>query len=305
MANKVLQRVWDHSQQRGAARCLVLAIADVADADGIAYPGVAYLAKMICEDEDYTFRLLRKVIATGELLHKPGGGRGKKTLYAVACGLPDAQIDRLNTVLQYRVSSDKNPVPESREKKNPGLQNTVIDRDKPWTLSDSKQATFDAPERDESPIGEKLIHDHDPHGGGGGDRARDQKTINPEFVRQLCLRRSQGRPMNPKSAENIARRVLAGQSDESTILASLDTLIAADTGMGAIVDLLNNDATIPPKGHPYVKPEQSARPVQPDSPPDRPRRSAKGSHNGTGGSDLKDPGWRERLIAQAEAGELP
>jgi len=94
--------------------------------------------------------------------------------------------------------------------------------------------------------------------GDGDDRARDTKAFNPEFVRQLCLRRAQGAPMNRKSAENIARRVRAGQSDEQTILTSLDVLIAADTGMGAIVDLLNSDATIPPKGHPYERQRPSA-----------------------------------------------
>ena len=48
------------------------------------------------------------------------------------------------------------------------------------------------------------------------------------------------------------------------------------------------------------------RPVQPIISPDNPRRSAaKGIHNGTGGSNLKDPGWRQRLIEQAERGELP
>lgn len=51
---------------------------------------------------------------------------------------------------------------------------------------------------------------------------------------------------------------------------------------------------------------EQQRPLQSDVSPDRPRRSAaRGTHNGTGGSDLKDPGWRERLIAQAENGELP
>jgi hypothetical protein len=104
--------------------------------------------------------------------------------------------------------------------------------------------------------------------GDDDDCVRDEKTINPEFVRQLCMRRAQGVPMNRKSAENIARRVLAGQSDEATILTSLDVLIAADSGMGAIVDLLNSDTTIPPKGKPYVKPEQPRS----DHAPDRSRR---------------------------------
>lgn len=48
----------------------------------------------------------------------------------------------------------------------------------------------------------------------------------------------------------------------------------------------------------YGKP---SRPVQPNIQPDRSRRSAaKGTHNGTGGADLKDPGWQQREIERIQ-----
>jgi hypothetical protein len=146
------------------------------------------------------------------------------------------------------------------------------------------------------------------HGGDSdsGDRAPAEKTIDPEFVRQLCLRRAQGKPMNQKSAEKIARRVLAGQSDEQTILISLDMLIAADTGMGAIVDLLNNDATIPPKGQPYARPGQPRPATNGHDAPNRPRRSG----NNTGHNPDRDAEFAAQLaefeqMAAKRNGDVP
>lgn len=58
----------------------------------------------------------------------------------------------------------------------------------------------------------------------------------------------------------------------------------------------------PPTEHYYY--EQQQQPIA--AAPHRPSRSSRATngHNGSGGSDLRDPGWRERLIAKAESGEL-
>jgi hypothetical protein len=92
------------------------------------------------------------------------------------------------------------------------------------------------------------------------------------------------------------RKVLALGIDEPTLIASVQNLASAGWGAGAIFnELIDN----PPKeGIPYAKPEQ--RPIQPDVSPHQSRRAAKGSHNGTGGDALKNPGWMDQAIADAE-----
>jgi hypothetical protein len=185
------------------------------------------------------------------------------------------------------------------------------------TLEESDHTVIALEESDHTVIAESIKRSYsDPKNHVGdddddGDRARVGKNNPAPFVQQLCARRANGMPMNRKSAEKIAALVAAGKSDESTVLASLDMLITAGTDMGAIITLLNNEATIPMKGQPYEQPQSGA--VERAAPAGgqrsafrnpRASRSA-GSHNPTGGSDLRDPGWRERLIAQAEAGELP
>ncbi len=256
MANKVLTRVWEHSQQRGAARCLVLALADVADDHGIAYPGIPYLATMINEAEDYTYKLLRKLIEAGEVLHKPGGGRTRKTSYAVVVGLTDAQRAKTNTVLQSRVYHEKtakNPVLQSSvSEQNPGLQNTVLQNtvlpsEKPCTILDSKQLAFSAPEPSESPTDEKEIHG-DPFVGGGGGGGGGARALE-SYLSSL--------PLFPAT--------VALNLDPDTVIAACERLRADGWGNGAIADQIRKYP--PVKGQPYAKPEpaRSVGTVAPDS----------------------------------------
>lgn len=261
MANKVLTRVWEHSEQRGAARCLIVALADVADEHGIAYPGIPYLAGMINEEEDYTYKLLRKLIEAGELLHKPGGGRGRKTLYAVVTGLSDAQKAKIKGVLQSRVYHEK-------PAKNPALQNTVLQNgvikgDKPCTFPDAKQLAFDASGPSESPVNEKLIHDHDPIGGGGGAHTQEASIAAeiPQAPRHIAYLYAQGM----ESANLFAHL------DPDAAIADFDARIAAGYPIGTIVNRWKKHPPAP--GDTYVKPEPRSRSVQSGNAPDRRRPS--------------------------------
>lgn len=88
---------------------------------------------------------------------------------------------------------------------------------------------------------------------------------------------------------------------DADILTSIDNLYDPSNPqtMGGAIELLL-DAP-PEEGKPY---ERQPRPIQPDHAPDQPRRSqsrARGTHNGTGGAEIRDPGWMERAIAEAEA----
>jgi hypothetical protein len=300
MANKILTRVLDTSKQRGAARCLIIVLADVADEHGIAYPGIKYLAGQINEDESYTYKLVRKLIDDGELLHKPGGGRGRKTTYAVVAGLTDTQRARTNDILQCRVYHEKpapkahdraapppiNPVPQNSVLQNSVLQNsvlqnTVIDENKPYTILDTNYPQDSASESAQPAIVENMIHGSN-HDGSSSSGAR-------AILRKCGI------------YNGTIRQVLALGIDEDTLIASVEALHRAGWGAGAIANELRDNP--PTKGHPYEQPQSgvrepaaqagAARPT-PRS-PERARRSA-GSHNPTGGAELHNPGWQQKEL---------
>jgi hypothetical protein len=179
MANAVLHRVWEHSQLRGAARCLLVLLADVADQRGIAYPGKAYIADKINESEDYTDKLIDKVIESGELYKIAGRGRGHVTRFAILVGLNDLQIAQLKGVLEDPFSSQQKgqsstPIPEEKRGKVIGIKG-VLQSNKRGTFLDAKQSEVEALGSAETPIVKNGIH-HDPSidppppeqiGGGG------------------------------------------------------------------------------------------------------------------------------------------
>lgn len=111
MSVHVSSRVWKHSQQRGTRRLLVLALAEFANAEGIAWPSIRTLAEHLNEPERHTKRLLRQVEEDGEIASKPGGGRGHTTMYAVLVGLSEQEQHALNSVLQNTVI--RNSVPQN------------------------------------------------------------------------------------------------------------------------------------------------------------------------------------------------
>lgn len=59
--------VWEHSQQKGTELLLMLAIADIAHKNGVAFPSVATLARFIRMSDRNTTRVLKKLERSGEL----------------------------------------------------------------------------------------------------------------------------------------------------------------------------------------------------------------------------------------------
>lgn len=77
MAISVMTNVWEKSQASGTELLLLLAIADFANQDGLAYPSVPTLAKKIRMSERNTHYLLRKLEATRELkIERNAGPKG-------------------------------------------------------------------------------------------------------------------------------------------------------------------------------------------------------------------------------------
>ena len=78
MSIKVMSAVWEHSRQKGSKLLLLLAIADFARDDGIAWPSIRSLAEMSRMSERQTSRNLRDLIKAGELEVIKHGGSGAR-----------------------------------------------------------------------------------------------------------------------------------------------------------------------------------------------------------------------------------
>lgn len=83
MSVKVSQSVWAHSRAKGAELLLLLAIADVADDEGVAYPSLATLANKIRMGERNTHYLVKKLCAAHELSVETGAGPRGCNLFRV------------------------------------------------------------------------------------------------------------------------------------------------------------------------------------------------------------------------------
>ena len=83
MSVLVTGTVWKTSRQSGNELLLLLAIADIADDDGVAWPGITSLAKKTRLAKRTVYRLISHLIAEGELEVTAGKGRGKTNLYKV------------------------------------------------------------------------------------------------------------------------------------------------------------------------------------------------------------------------------
>ena len=88
MSIKVMTHIWEHSQQKGSALLLLLAIADHAHDDGTgAYPSVESLAtksRMTPRNVQY---VLRNLAASSELSIEPGAGPKGANLYTIPLNL--------------------------------------------------------------------------------------------------------------------------------------------------------------------------------------------------------------------------
>lgn len=83
MSVHVSAYVWEHSQHKGTELLLLLALADMANKEGYAWPSVGTLGKFIRMSERNTRRALRALEASGELATRPNAGPTGCHLYQV------------------------------------------------------------------------------------------------------------------------------------------------------------------------------------------------------------------------------
>jgi len=99
--------VWDHSKARGAQLLLLLAIADNAGDEGLAWPGLEELAKRARVKKRAVIDQIEKLEKTGEL--RVLRRTGKHNYYVVDVGLTDA--DRQNALKRLAARVDE-PIEE-------------------------------------------------------------------------------------------------------------------------------------------------------------------------------------------------
>src|SRR5918911_5780534 len=88
MSIRVMSRVWESSRQSGGALLVLLAIADFADDQGLAFPGVRTLARKARLSDRQVQRVLVELAAAGELVVRRGAGRQGSHLFRVTVGPP-------------------------------------------------------------------------------------------------------------------------------------------------------------------------------------------------------------------------
>lgn len=83
MSVAVSRRVWESSRHNGATFTVLLALADYADDEGVAYPSVTALAKKARLSERMTQYAIGQLKRSGEVLVEVGGGRHRTHRYVV------------------------------------------------------------------------------------------------------------------------------------------------------------------------------------------------------------------------------
>ena len=93
MSISIMNKVWQHSQLKGSALLLLLAIADNTNEHGEAWPGMDYLAAKTRLSVRQVQRLVKELNETQELaVAWRGNGRGSSNFYFILVGCSPAEI---------------------------------------------------------------------------------------------------------------------------------------------------------------------------------------------------------------------
>jgi len=118
MSIEALQAVLEHSEQRTEARLVLLAIANFANADGIARPSAVRLAHMARIRRQSVWRIIKRLLNSGELtLDRRGGGRRVSNHYRITLlGIPENShlrdtVSETNSHLSVTISEEQNSHP--------------------------------------------------------------------------------------------------------------------------------------------------------------------------------------------------
>jgi hypothetical protein len=97
-----MSAVWECSLQKNAGLLIMLAIADHADDDGIAYPGVPRLARKARVTERHARRLIHQLARAGEIEIASGAGKNGTNVYRIKLPLINRHPDKLSADAEVR-----------------------------------------------------------------------------------------------------------------------------------------------------------------------------------------------------------
>ena len=112
MSQQISRRVWDHSQARGPAHHVLLAIADRADDDGVAWPSMGDISRRCGVGVATVQRAVTKLIELKEIEVSEGGLGKRSNRYVVLVGRDQGPP----VALQSGTLETKTPVPERNKK---------------------------------------------------------------------------------------------------------------------------------------------------------------------------------------------
>jgi hypothetical protein len=95
MSIELTNAVWKHSRQKSGGLLVLLALADYANSEGIAYPAVSTLARKVRMSKRNVQRWTRALQRDGELKVLRNEGRRGSNIYEIC--LPVAQVDKGDT----------------------------------------------------------------------------------------------------------------------------------------------------------------------------------------------------------------
>jgi hypothetical protein len=92
MSIKIMTRVWAESKAKSSKLLLLLAIADFADDNGFAWPGMDTLAEKIRMTTQSVRNLTQDLMQAGELVKISRADQGRTNLYIVMTGITDEEL---------------------------------------------------------------------------------------------------------------------------------------------------------------------------------------------------------------------
>jgi hypothetical protein len=300
---------------------------------------VEYIGRKARTKVRQTQRILRSLQDAGEIYAPPAVGRGHTTRYFVTIGLSQEEITatlRLEfdlaaaearaiagQIMQRQKVYSSTPFTESTAALEEHEQTGKVSSSTPFLAFEAAPAQEEHGEKVSSstPIQEKVssmtrkgvIHDAENSDSSALERAdRDPIRIDPNHNNNSNSARVFLRDARFADGSRFYNgtipKILALQIDPDTLRASVEALSSA--GWNAPEVYAELQANPPQKGVPYATPTPggSSAPAggggqhHATAPVNRARSSrSAGSHNATGGADLRDPGWQEREIARINA----
>ncbi|MEA3327790.1 MAG: helix-turn-helix domain-containing protein [Chloroflexota bacterium] len=106
MSIRTMDRVWKNSTQAGGKLLLLLAIADFANDDGMAYPGIKTLAEKTRQSRRTVQRQLSMLEKKGEIAIEPGTGRSNTNTFWVLAGM-DPELKQTHIEHCQKLKGDK------------------------------------------------------------------------------------------------------------------------------------------------------------------------------------------------------